>query len=182
MPSGPYDAKGLLLASLSAKQEDPIVFMEPKKIYRSFKEEVPDKSYEIPLGKANIVHEGNDITLVTYGATLQTVLKARSELKDHFDIEVVDLRTLSPIDEDLVLSSARKTGRVLIAHEAPKTLGLGSEISALISENAIEFMKAPIIRVTGYDVPMPLARSEDYYIPSVERVAAGIKELMNYPS
>ena len=182
MPSGPYDAKGLLLSCLSQKEEDPIVFMEPKRIYRAFKEEVPEEGYEIEIGRAKIIQEGNDLTLITYGATVRTALNALSQLREAGDssIELIDLRTLSPLDVDTILSSVKKTGRALIVHEAPKTIGLGAEVSALISENAIEYLKAPIIRVSGFDVPMPLAKSEDYYIPTPERIIAGIKQVLSY--
>ncbi|HZW56905.1 MAG TPA: alpha-ketoacid dehydrogenase subunit beta [Nitrososphaerales archaeon] len=186
MPSGPYDAKGLLLSCLSPKEEDPIVFMEPKRIYRAFKEEVPEDNYEIELGKARIIQEGEDLTLITYGATVRTALNAVSKFTESdsgkSSIELIDLRTLSPLDEETILSSVKKTGRVLIAHEAAKTIGLGAEISALISEEAVEFLKAPILRVSGFDVPMPLAKSEDYYIPSVERILAGIGQVLSYKS
>jgi pyruvate dehydrogenase E1 component beta subunit len=180
VPSGPYEAKGLLLGCLSPEQKDPIIFMEPKRVYRAFREEVPEEPYEIELGKARIVREGTDVSIFTYGATLQTVMKAYEELKDRYSMEVLDLRTLSPLDEDAILSSARKTGRVIIANEAPKTLGFGSEVSALISESAIEYVKAPILRVSAFDVPMPLAKSEDFNIPSVERIRAAVEELMDY--
>ena len=181
-PSGPREAKGLLLASLAKDQNDPIIFLEPKKIYRAFKEEVPDGEFTQEIGKAKIVQEGSDMTLITYGATLQTVMKALSQLQGNNSIEVIDLLTLSPLDEDTIIYSAKKTGRVMIVHEAPKTLGMASEISALISENAMEFMKAPIVRVAGFDVPMPLARSEEYFLPTSERIIEGIKSVMNYAS
>lgn len=180
IPSNPRDAKGLLLACLSQEQKDPIVFMEPERLYRAEREEVPEGEYEEQIGKAKVLSEGHDLSIFSYGSMIPRIKEAMSLFKDRYSLELVDLRTLSPLDEEAVLTSAKKTGRVLIVHEAPKSLGLGAEIAAIISERALDYLKAPIVRVTGYDVPMPLARTESYDIPSVERIASGIEKIMNY--
>jgi pyruvate dehydrogenase E1 component beta subunit len=179
-PSGPKDAKGLLLSCLSEDNEDPIVFLEPKRLYRTLKEEVPEGEYKIELGKANVIETGRDLSVISYGSMMPRVLDAIERFRGNYSADVIDLRTLSPLDEETVLSSVKKTGRALIVHEAPKTIGMGAELSAIISERALEYLKAPIVRVTGYDVPVPLARSEDYDIPDVERIARGVERLMNY--
>ena len=180
IPSGPYEAKGLLLASLSKDQRDPIVFLEPKRLYRGFKEEVPEGEFEIEIGKANVVQEGSDLSIISYGASIPLVRTSAQNFADRYSIEIVDIRTLSPLDEKTVLDSVRKTGRVLIFYEAPRTLGYGAEVAAIISEKALEYLKAPIVRVTGFDVPMPLAKSESYDIPDVNRISKGIEQVMNY--
>jgi pyruvate/2-oxoglutarate/acetoin dehydrogenase E1 component len=192
IPSGPYDAKGLLLAILSSnnnnnegrsKQEyDPTIFLEPERLYRSIKEEVPEGEYEEEIGRAKIIQEGSDISIFSYGSMIPTVIEAAKKLAEKCSSEIVDLRTLSPLDEETILGSVRKTGRVLIVHEAPRTLGIGAEIAALISEKALEFLKGPIIRVTGFDVPMPLPRSEYYDIPSIGRIERGIEKAISYIS
>ncbi|MCI2413305.1 MAG: alpha-ketoacid dehydrogenase subunit beta, partial [Cuniculiplasma sp.] len=131
-PSNPYDAKGLLIKSL--RMNDPVIFLEPKKLYRSQKQEVPDEEYEIPIGKASLLHEGNDFTFITYGSMVPTVMNTVS--KNNLDADVIDLRTLVPYDGETILNSVKKTGRVIIVHEAPRTLGMGAEISAFIAERA----------------------------------------------
>jgi pyruvate dehydrogenase E1 component beta subunit len=170
MPSSPYDAKGLLLSAIA--DPDPIVFFEPLKLYRQMKEEVPEDYYEIPVGKAKIVKPGEHVSLVSYGTMVPNCLKA-SELLEAKGIktEVVDLRTLSPLDFETVQQSVSKTGRIVIVHEAPKTLGLGAEIAARIAQENILQLDAPISRVTGYDTIMPYYRLEADYIPSPERIA-----------
>jgi pyruvate dehydrogenase E1 component beta subunit len=180
IPSSPKDAKGLLLACLSENNKDPTVFMEPKRLYRAFKEEVPDGEYETELGRARVLREGTDLSIVSYGPMIPRVAEVAEKVKEKYSVEVVDLRSLSPLDEDAVLNSVKKTGRLLVVHEAPRTLGLGAELSALVAESALEYLEAPIVRVTGWDVPMPLARSEDYEIPSVERILEGIERVMSY--
>jgi pyruvate dehydrogenase E1 component beta subunit len=137
---------------------------------------VPEGEYTIPLGKARIVQEGNDITLISWGSMLHRTLQA----VEGYDAEVIDLMTLSPFDEETILNSVKKTGRVVIVHEAPKTCGFGAELSATIAEEAILYLKSPILRVTGYDVVIPLPKLEDYYLPSVERVRKSIEEVMRY--
>jgi len=174
VPSTPYHAKGLLLSSI--RDPDPVIFLEPTRLYRLIKEDVPEGEYTIPLGKARIVQEGNDITLISWGSMLQRTLKA----VEGYNAEVIDLMTLHPFDEETLFLSVKKTGRVVIVHEAPKTGGLGAEISAFLAEEAMLYLKAPIKRVTGYDVVIPLPKLEDYYMPSVERIRRAMDDVMKY--
>ena len=178
IPGTPYDTKGLLLSSL--RDPDPIIFLEPKRIYRSVKGEVPDGEFTVPIGKARVAREGRDVSLFAYGAMLQVALEAaESAKKNGVEVEVVDLRTLVPLDVDTVIASVQKTGRVIIVHEAPKTAGFGAEISALIAEKAIDSLKGPILRVTGYDTPFPYTL-EEHYLPSVPKVMKAIDKIMQY--
>jgi pyruvate/2-oxoglutarate/acetoin dehydrogenase E1 component len=174
-PSNPYDAKGLLVSSV--RSGDPVIFLEPKKLYRSIKMEVPDDLYQIELGKAKLLREGNRISVITYGSMVPIVETVIS--KNNIDADILDLRTLLPMDLEAILKSVKKTGRVIIIHEAPRTLGLGAEISALISERAIDYLLSPIIRVTGPDIPFPYA-NEDFYIPNEKRIMAAINKAINY--
>jgi len=176
IPSRPYDAKGLLISAI--RDPDPVIFFEPKKIYRAFKEEVPEKEYTIPLGKANIIQEGDDLTIITYGAWVRETLKAVEGLK--YSIEIIDLRTLKPLDVKTIIDSVSRTGRCIIVHEAPKTLGLAAEIIAIINEKALLSLQAPIERVTGYDTIVPLPKLEDYYMPNTERIKKAIEKVMNF--
>lgn len=179
VPSTPYDAKGLLISSI--RDEDPVIFLEPKKIYRAGKQEVPEENYEVPLGEAKTVREGEHLTIVAWGAMVPVVQKA-SEMIEKSGVfpEVIDLRTLSPLDYQTIIKSVKKTGRALIVHEAPKTCGLGAEIAALINEKALLNLQAPVMRVTGYDINVPLLKSEHYYYPSPERVLYNIKKIMEW--
>ncbi len=174
-PSNPYDAKGLLIKSL--RMNDPVIFLEPKKLYRSQKQEVPDEEYEIPIGKASLLHEGNDFTFITYGSMVPTVMNTVS--KNNLDADVIDLRTLVPYDGETILNSVKKTGRVIIVHEAPRTLGMGAEISAFIAERAIDYLLGPIMRVTGPDTPFPY-RLEDYYLPNEMRILKAVNKMQQY--
>ncbi|MDA8337697.1 MAG: alpha-ketoacid dehydrogenase subunit beta, partial [Nitrospiraceae bacterium] len=140
------------------------------------KEDVPEGEYTVPLDKARIVQEGKDVTVIAWGSMLHRTLQAVEE----FDAEVIDLMTLSPLDEETIFKSVKKTGRVVIVHEAPKTCGFGAELSATIAEDAMLYLKAPLIRVTGYDIVMPLPKLEDYYMPTVERIKKRIEEAMKY--
>jgi len=176
IPSGPYDAKGLLISAI--RDPDPIIFFEPKRIYRSIREEVPEEDYTIPIGQSNIVKEGKDITIITYGAMVITALEAAEKLKDKASIEIVDLRTLSPLDEETILASVKKTGAAIILHEAPRTCGLGAEIAAIISEKALLSIRAPIMRVTGWDTIIPLPKLEKSYFPDVHRISKAVDEIM----
>jgi len=178
IPATPYDTKGLLLASL--RDEDPVIFLEPKRIYRAVKGEVPDGEYTVPIGKARVAREGTDLTIFAYGAMLHVALEA-AELaaKNGVQAEVVDLRTLIPLDIEAVLDAVKKTGRVIILHEAPKTGGYGAEIAALIAEKAIDYLKGPIIRVTGYDTPFPYTL-EEYYLPNAQKVLKAISKIMQF--
>lgn len=174
VPSTPYYAKGLLISSI--RDPDPVIFLEAMRLYRLIKEDVPEGEYTIPLGKARIVQEGNDITIISWGSMLHRTLQA----VEGYNAEVIDLMTLNPFDEETLFTSVKKTGRVVIAHEAPKTCGFGAELSATIAEEAILYLKAPILRVTGYDVVIPLPKLEDYYLPSVERIRKAIEENLKY--
>lgn len=179
IPSTPYEAKGLLLSSI--RDPDPVIFMEPKRIYRAIREEVPEGDYTIPLGKARLVQEGKDVTVVAYGAMLREVLNAAEQVKgEKIDMEVIDLRTISPMDIDTVITSIKKTGRGVVVHEAPKTCGLGAEIIALINEKAFLSLQAPVERVTGFDIPVPLMKTEHYYLPNAKRIAAAVKKVMSF--
>jgi pyruvate dehydrogenase E1 component beta subunit len=174
VPSSPYNAKGLLISSI--RDPDPVIFLESTRLYRSIKEDVPEGEYTIPLEKARVVREGKAVTLLAWGSMLHRTLQAI----DDIDAEVIDLMTLSPLDEEAILKSAKKTGRVVIVHEAPKTCGFGAELSATIAEDAMLYLKAPIIRVAGYDVVLPLPKLEDFYIPTAARIKKAIEEVMKY--
>lgn len=179
IPATPYEAKGLVLSSI--REPDPVIFMEPKRIYRAIREEVPEGDYTIPLGKARLVQEGKDVTVVAWGAMVREVLNAAEQLKgDKIDLEIIDLRTISPIDIETIITSIRKTGRGVIVHEAPKTCGLGAEIIALINERALLSLQAPIERVTGFDIPVPLMKTEHYYLPNPKRIVMAVKKVMSF--
>lgn len=179
VPATPLDAQGLLMASI--QDDDPVIFLEPKKLYRAGKQEIPDDMEEIPLGKAKIVREGEDLTIAAWGAMIPAAQDAADSMeKNGIFPEIIDLRTLSPMDSTSILQSVQKTGRVLIVHEAPKTCGLGAEIAAQISEKALLNLEAPILRITGQDITVPLAKTEDYYYPSPERIVSGAKKLMEW--
>ena len=179
VPSTPKDTKGLLTSAI--RDPDPVIFLEPKRIYRAIKEDIPDEEYTIPLGKARIVKEGKDITVICWGAMVRVVETVSEEAeKENIDIEIIDLRTLSPLDKDAIITSVEKTGRALVVHEAPKTCGLGAEIVALINEKALLSLSAPVLRVTGQDITVPFAKGEDYYIPSVIRISQGLKKVINF--
>ena len=177
IPSSPYDAKGLLISAI--RDPDPVFFFEPKRLYRAFREEVPEGEYTVPLGEGKKLTEGDDVTLISWGAMARVCLEALKLVKD-VSVELIDLRTLSPLDDKMITESVRKTGRAVIVHEEPRTLGLGAEIIARINEKAFLYLEAPVKRVTGYDVPMPLAKLEDYYLPDAERVARAIKEVATF--
>jgi pyruvate dehydrogenase E1 component beta subunit len=169
VPSTPTDARGLLRAAVRGR--DPVIFLEPKRVYRSIKEDVPDDpDFVVEPGRARIAREGAHVALIAYGAMTHTCLEAAALAADRgIDCEVLDLRTLVPMDVDAIVASAKKTGRVVVVHEAPKTCGVGAEIAALIAERAIEYLEAPVLRVAGFDTPFPYAL-EHVYMPSPERV------------
>jgi 2-oxoisovalerate dehydrogenase E1 component beta subunit len=178
IPSNPYDAKGLLISSI--RDEDPVMFLEPKRLYRSLKGEVPEEAYTVEIGKANIVRPGKDVTLIAWGAMVPVCMKAAELcLPRGADCEVIDVRTLVPLDEETILESVKKTGRVVIVHEAPKTCGFGAELSAIIAEEAILYLEAPIMRVTGFDTPFPYT-IEHVYLPDPERVALAVGKVKNF--
>jgi len=179
VPSTPAEAKGLLLSAI--RDPDPVLFLEPAKIYRAIKEEVPEGEYVIPLGQARVVLEGKDVTLITWGAMLHPVLKATNRMAEKgVEAEVIDLRTLSPLDSATLLKSVEKTGRAVIVHEAPRTCGLGAEIAAQICEEALLFLQAPVARVAGFDTPIPLPKMEKYYLPDVDQIVEAIEQVMGF--
>ena len=178
IPSNPYDAKGLLISAI--RDDDPVLFMEPKRIYRAATGEVPEGEYAVPLGKAAVVREGGQVTLVAYGSMLHTAIEAADAAdKENISVELIDLRTLMPYDLDTLLESVKKTGRAVIVHEAPRTCGFGAELSATLHERAMLYLEAPVVRVTGYDTPFPYALEHEY-LPSKERILAGIRESLNF--
>lgn len=169
MPSTPVDAKGMLLAAIA--EPNPVLFLEPIKMYRWTREFVPEESYQIPLGKARIIKAGKDLTLITWGSMTPIVEKAAALIEESGkSCEVIDLRSISPLDMNTLLRSIKKTGRAVIVHEAPRTCGFGAELSAILQENLFFYLHAPILRVTGLDVPVPMSALEQYFLPSVERV------------
>lgn len=180
IPSDPYSAKGLLLDCLESK--DPVIFLEPKKIYRAIKQEVPDEHYRIDSKKARILREGQDLTIISYGACMYDTKKALPEFLEEYpiDFELIDLVSLSPIDYDTILTSVQKTGRVVIINEENPNCGLAAELSATISEKCIKYLKAPVKRVTGFDVIIPLLKTEDHYLPSKARIIQGLKDVINF--
>ncbi|MCL6003074.1 MAG: alpha-ketoacid dehydrogenase subunit beta [Candidatus Thermoplasmatota archaeon] len=174
-PSNPYDARGLLVSAY--KKNDPVIFLEPKRLYRAVKTEVPDELFEVEIGKAARLKEGDDVSIITYGSMVPTVMNAVE--KNGVNAEVTDLRTLLPMDVSAIIQTAKKTGRVVIVHEAPKTLGVGAEISALIAERAIDSLLAPIVRVTGYDTPFPYSH-EELYLPDEKRIMSAVNRVLAY--
>jgi pyruvate dehydrogenase E1 component beta subunit len=176
IPSTPADAKGLLAAAI--RDPDPVVIFEPKLIYRSERQDVPEGEYVVPLGKARLAREGTDITLVAYGAMVPLCERAADELDA--SVEVLDVRSLKPLDEAALLASAAKTGRVVIVQEAPRVNGFAGELAAILAEKAILDLRGPVLRVTGFDVPYPYWKIEDAYMPSVERVVHAARKLLEY--
>jgi pyruvate dehydrogenase E1 component beta subunit len=179
IPSTPYDTKGMLISAI--RDPDPVVFLEPKLIYRAFREDVPEDDYTVPLGEAAVRREGADVSVFTWGAMTRPTLEAAEDLAEEgIDAEVVDLRTVSPLDEETIQESFRKTGRAVVVHEAPRSGGLAAEITTTIQEDVLLYQEAPINRVTGFDVPFPLYAIEEYYLPEAARIKDGIKETVEY--
>jgi len=181
IPSGPRNARALLLSAI--RDPDPVLFFEPKALYRAFREEVPEEEETLPIGRSRIAREGGDLTLVAYGAMLRPTLEAAEELSRQrgAEAEVIDLLTISPLDDTLLVASARKTGRVAVVHEAPRSFGPGAEIVARLVEKAFYHLEAPVARVTGYDVIIPLFRREAYYLPDVPRIVQAARRLLEAP-
>ena len=178
MPSTPYDTKGLMISAI--KDNDTVIFLEPKKLYRSFKQDIPTEAYEIPIGKANVIKEGSSLTLVTYGAQVQDSIKAIQTLMEtnpEIDVELIDLRTISPIDNKTIIDSVKKTGRLLVVHEAVKSFSVSSEIIARVNEKAFESLIAPPTRLTGWDITVPLAKGEAMHAITPERIVEKVKEV-----
>ena len=178
-PSNPYDAKGLLIAAI--RDNDPVFFMEHLKLYRSFRQEVPEGDYTVPIGKANVVREGQHVTVIAYGAMVHTSLRAAEELaKEGVECEVIDLRTLMPIDIETIVASIRKTNRAIVVQEAQKTAGVAAEVIAQINEKAIFHLEAPVLRVAAPDTVYAFAQIEDEWMPTPARVADGVRKVLEY--
>jgi len=179
IPSTPYDAKGLLISSI--EEEDPVIFMEPKKIYRAIKQEVPEEKYKIPIGKARVLQEGDDLTVVTYGAMVREAQRAIvSAKKENINIELIDLRTIFPIDKETIASSVKKTGKILIVTEGPTSFGVGAEIMAIANEEAFLHLEAPPTRLSGFDTIPPLPKGEHFYFHSPNRIFYEIQKLYKF--
>ncbi len=179
-PSFPYDAKGLLKAAI--RDNNPVLYMEHKYLYRRIKEVLPDDDYIVPIGRGIIRREGNDVTVVTYGSTVHLALEAAEELeKEGFYVEVVDMLSILPFDKELMLDSAKKTGKVLVLHEDTLTGGVGAEFSAVITENAFEYLDAPVRRLASIDTPVPYSpKLEEFFMPNTEKVLKSLRELLAY--
>jgi pyruvate dehydrogenase E1 component beta subunit len=180
VPSTPRLARSLLLSAI--RDPDPVIFLEPTRAYRSPREEVPEDEETFPLGLARVVQEGDDLTLVTWGAMLHTAMQAAEQAQEEhgYHIEVIDLLTLAPADMETIIASVQKTGRMVVVHEAQRTLGFGAEIVARINEEALLYLEAPMRRVTGYDVPFPLYAREPTYLPNEERILHAIEETIRF--
>ncbi len=176
VPSTPYEAKGLLISAI--RDPDPVVFLEPKRVYRAIKEEVPEEEYTIPLSKCKVIQDGTDITIISWGAVLRTCKEVIANSK--YSIELIDVRTLSPLDEETIIKSVQKTGRAIIVQEAQRTCSFSSELAALIAEKSLLYLKAPVKRVTGYDIVVPLPKLEANYMPNAERINKSIEDVMKF--
>lgn len=177
IPSTPRDAKGMLISAI--RDPDPVLFMEPKHLYRSFREEVPEGTYTEPLGEAVVREEGEDVTVISWGAMMHKTREAVDNVDD-VDTEMIDLRSISPLDRETVIKSVKKTGRCVVVHEAPKTGGFAGELIATINDEALMYLEAPINRVTGFDTPVPLLSMEDYYLPQPPQIEEAITQTVNY--
>jgi len=179
IPSTPYDAKGLLISAMES--EDPVIFMEPKRIYRAIKQEVPEDKFSIPLGKARVLEEGDQLTIVTYGAMVRETQRALIMAKKAgISVELIDLRTLYPMDKDTIINSIKKTGRLLVVTEGPKTGGVGAELMAIANEEAFLHLEAPPTRLAGFDTIPPLPKGEHFYFHNPERIYYEIKRIMEF--
>ncbi len=178
MPSSPYDAKGLLISAI--RDPDPVIFFEPKRIYRAFREEVPEDEYTIPIGEAKVVEEGTDLTVISWGATVLQCVEAMDGLPEDLSVELIDLRTIYPYDLERIEESVKKTGRCVVVHEAPKTAGMGAEIATAVQERCFLHLRAPVQRVCGFDTVMPYYKLEMEYLPNAERIAEGILQCAAY--
>src|SRR5579864_932493 len=178
IPSNPYDAKGLLASAIA--DPDPVLFLENIKLYRSFRQETPEDHYMIPLGKAKTVQEGTDVSIFAYGAMVQVALEAVRQAQQQIgtSVEIIDLRTVWPLDEEAIITSVEKTGRAIVVHEAPRAGGIGAEVTAIINERCLYSLLKPVGRVTGYDTPFPVPGQEDYYLPNPTKVLAAIRTVM----
>jgi pyruvate dehydrogenase E1 component beta subunit len=178
VPSNPYDAKGMLLSAI--RDPDPVMFFEPKRVYRASKGEVPEGEYEVPLGKAKVTRQGTDVTLIAWGSMWHEADQAAKEAEaDGVDVELIDLRSLQPLDTETLVESVKKTGRAVVVHEAPRTCGFGAELAALLQERCFLSLEAPIVRVTGFDTPFPYTL-ENEYLPRAPRILKAIREVVAY--
>jgi pyruvate dehydrogenase E1 component beta subunit len=178
MPSTPTDAKGLLLAAI--RDPDPVVFFEPKRVYRSYREQVPEEEYTIPIGQAKMLAEGTDLTIISWGASVFQCLEAMDALPEDVSADLIDLRTISPLDIATIAQSVEKTGRCVVVHEAPKTCGLGAEVATIIQERCFLHLRAPVQRVTGFDTIMPYYKLEMDYLPDAKRVNEAVMQCLAY--
>jgi pyruvate dehydrogenase E1 component beta subunit len=180
IPSNPYDTKGLLIAAI--RDPDPVIFLEPKRLYRAFREEVPEDDYTVPLGKARLARDGEDVTVIAWGSMVPIVLQAAEEVseKDGISVEVIDLRTLVPLDIETITASVQKTGRVVVVQEAPRTCGFAAEIAALLNDKLLLYLEAPVMRVTSWDTVIPLGHMEDFYLPDAGRVVRAIRKAVSF--
>lgn len=179
VPSTPADAFGLLKSAI--RDPDPVLFLEPKRIYRALKEEVAGGEALVPLGQARLVRPGRDLTLVAWGALVREAQKAAEQLAaEGIEAEIIDPRTLSPLDTPALIASVQKTGRCLVVHEAARSCGLGAEIAAQVMEQALLFLKAPVERVTGFDTVMPLPKGEHFYLPDARRILRGVRKMLAF--
>jgi pyruvate dehydrogenase E1 component beta subunit len=179
IPSGPRNARALLVSAI--RDPDPVIFYEGKAIYRAFREEVPEEEETMPIGKSQLVQEGKDLTMISYGAMMRPTLEAALELKekDGVEAEIIDLLTISPLDDTLFIKSVQKTGRAMVIHEAHRTLGPGAEVVSRLMEKAFYYLEAPIARVTGFDVVIPLFSREQAYLPNVHRILLAAKKVLS---
>lgn len=179
IPSGPRNARALLASAI--RDPDPVIFYEGKAIYRAFREEVPEAPETLPIGKSQLVREGKDVTLISYGAAMRSTLEAAYELEEKNGIqsEVIDLLTISPLDDALFVESIKKTGRAAIVHEAPLSFGPGAEIVSRIMEKAFYYLEAPIARIAGFDIIVPLFSREQSYLPGVQRIVGAVKNVLS---
>jgi pyruvate dehydrogenase E1 component beta subunit len=179
IPSTPYDAKGLLISAI--RDPDPVIFLEPKKIYRAIKEEVSEEEYTVPLGKAKIVREGTDLSIFGWGSMVSPALKAAVLAQEEgIEAEIIDIRTIYPFDIDTIISSVKKTGRAMVVHEAARTCGFGAEVVAQINEKALLHLQGPVERITGFDTVFPLLKTEQYYLPDENRILKGIRKVLTF--
>jgi pyruvate dehydrogenase E1 component beta subunit len=180
IPSGPRNARALLHAAI--RDPDPVIYYEPKALYRAFKEEVPDELELLPIGKAQVIQEGSEITLISYGASLRAVREAAEILgdEDGASAEIIDLLSVAPIDTDTIINSVKKTGKAIVIHEGPRTCGIGAEVVARINEHALLSLEAPVRRITGYDIPIPYFTSEKFYLPDAEKIVQAAREILSF--
>jgi len=179
IPSTPYDAKGLLIAAI--RDPDPVIFLEPKRIYRAFKQEVPEEDYVIPIGKAKVLQEGTDVTVVSWGAMVRDVDKAIKELeKEGHSVEHIDLRTIAPIDKETIIKSVQKTGRFVVVHEAAKSYGPGAELISMVNEGAFLYLEAPPTRISSPDIIIPLPKGEHHYLATPSHIKDEIKKVLEF--